>query len=150
MASLRLRHAREEGFTLVELLIVFVIIGILLAIAVASYLGFRERAIQKAASSDVRDAVPAAETYFTHNDTYAGMTLTSLRAIDTGVDIDAITISDGTVSPPGRRTASTRWLATRSRVPFVAPAPCRGRTEASARSSRALPVRLRPHCKQGS
>ena len=93
MATLRQRIAREEGFTLIELLIVIVIIGILLAIAVPSYLGFRDRANQKAANSDVRAAVPAAEAYFADNGSYTGMTLTTLRAIDTGVDIDTIVIS---------------------------------------------------------
>src|SRR5215217_7673750 len=95
MDSLRQRLAREEGFTLIELLIVIVIIGILLAIAVPSYLGFRDRANQKAANSDVRAAVPAAEAYFADNGSYTGMTITTLRGIDTGVDIDNIAIKAG-------------------------------------------------------
>jgi prepilin-type N-terminal cleavage/methylation domain-containing protein len=101
MDRLRKRLAREEGFTLIELLIVIVIIGILLAIAVPSYLGFRDRANQKAANSDVRAAVPAAEAYFADNGTYNAMDTASLRSIDTGVDIDNIVVSTATGSVTG-------------------------------------------------
>ena len=77
--------AADEGFTLIELLVVIVILGILLAIAIPSYLGFKDRANNSAAKSDLRAAVPSAEAYYQDNNTYVGMTVAALQAIDAGL-----------------------------------------------------------------
>ncbi len=70
---------QEAGFTLVELLVVIVVIGVLIAIAVTSYLGFSDRASRTAAKSNVRTVVPALTAFYTDNSTYVGATLTTLR-----------------------------------------------------------------------
>ena len=74
LAKLQQRLARDEGgFTLIELLVVIIIIGILLAIAVPSYMGFRDRAAKSAAQANVRSAIPAVEAFYSDNGTYVGV-----------------------------------------------------------------------------
>jgi type IV pilus assembly protein PilA len=78
----RLGKSSEDGFTVIELLVVLIIIGMLLAIAVPSYIGFRDRAANNEVKTNLRAALPAAEAYFDDNATYAGMDETSLLDID--------------------------------------------------------------------
>lgn len=89
MTKLQKRLAKEEsGFTLIELLIVLVIIGVLLAIAVPSYLGFKDRANKSAAQANVRSAIPAVEAWYADHGSYSGMTPALLRAsYDAGLKV---------------------------------------------------------------
>jgi len=72
----------DKGFTLVELLVVIVIIGILVAIAVPIFLNQREAAQKRAVESDVRNAIPVMETYYAENGDYSALDGTSLPTTD--------------------------------------------------------------------
>jgi type IV pilus assembly protein PilA len=63
----------RRGSQLIELLVVIIILGILLAIAVPSYIGFKSKAEKSAAQANVRAAVPAVEAFYADNGTYVGV-----------------------------------------------------------------------------
>jgi type IV pilus assembly protein PilA len=69
--AIRRRINDERGFTLIELLVVILIIGILAAIAIPSFLSQKDKAGDASAKSFARNMQTAEETYFTDNNTYA-------------------------------------------------------------------------------
>ena len=62
---------REDAFTLIELMVVILIIAILMAIAIPTFLGARQRAQDRAAESDLRNSLTAAETAYANKGDYA-------------------------------------------------------------------------------
>jgi type IV pilus assembly protein PilA len=70
---LRQRSSEEGGFTLIELLVVILIIGILAAIAIPSFLSQKSKATDSSAKELARTAQTTMETYATdHNGNYEG------------------------------------------------------------------------------
>ena len=115
--TLRRRMANEdEGFTLIELMVVVLIIAILMAIAIPTFLGAQDRARDRGAQSNLRNAITAAKTLATDQAGYfinsAGAALTegdlataepSLSFSGTSA-VGTIDVIPDTVAPQGENT----------------------------------------------
>jgi type IV pilus assembly protein PilA len=109
--TMRKRINDERGFTLIELLVVILIIGILAAIAIPSFISQKDKASDAAAKSYVRSMQTADETYFTDNNAYAS-TIAQLVAIEpTLADYPTGRVGDVSV----RGDASSFSLAAKSK-----------------------------------
>jgi type IV pilus assembly protein PilA len=72
----------EDGFTLIELMVVVLIIAILLAIAIPTFLGARSKAQDRAAQSNLRNALTAEKTFYVDNQAYTDNTSSSMTNIE--------------------------------------------------------------------
>jgi type IV pilus assembly protein PilA len=126
---------RDDGFTLIELMVVVLIIGILITVALPTYLGAVDRAHNRAAMSDLRNTLSAAKTIYSDDSTYLGVTAAMMHAQEPAITFvtggtassaandyavsfrvwDATEIDAARLSPSGRcyyvRTIETQGVA---------------------------------------
>ena len=109
VSKLRRRIQDEKGFTLIELLVVILIIGILAAVAIPTFLNQRGKAYDSNAESMVKSAQVAEETYATSNNGAYTASVTALEAIDPSLgDATAATLNTPTgVSSTGYVVSAT-------------------------------------------
>ena len=93
LEQLRKRREDDQGFTLIELMVVVLIIAILVAIAVPTFMGARERAQDRSAQSSARNSLTVGRILFTDDGDFGVTTratlVTNLEAVDGGLDFVA-------------------------------------------------------------
>jgi type IV pilus assembly protein PilA len=89
LGALKRRKGSDEGFTLIELMVVVLIIAILIAIAIPTFLGARSRAQDKSAQSSLRNSLTAAKTIYTDNQDYTLATPTALTGVEPSLTFPA-------------------------------------------------------------
>lgn len=95
---------RNSGFTIVELLIVIVVIGILALLVITTYSGIQAKARNSKRSSDVATIQTQLEAYFQNSGHYPSLTdmndtswlATNMKSLDTGALIDPSNASQST------------------------------------------------------
>ncbi len=79
-STLTQRRKHDEGFTLIELMVVVMIIAVLLAIAIPTFLGSQNKAKDRAAQSSLRNTLTAAKTIYTDSSDYSKADVAALKA----------------------------------------------------------------------
>ena len=105
-------NRREEGFTLIELMVVVLIIAILIAVAIPTFLGLRRGAHDAAAKTSAVTTLKAAKAIFSSDESYANATPAELRSAESSVDyVDGGTASSGSLVASVDVPDSSRFVA---------------------------------------
>jgi type IV pilus assembly protein PilA len=104
----------EDGFTLIELMVVVMIIAILVGIAIPAFLGARRRAQDTASKSDLRNGLGTAQTIFTDNQAYLATAtmVTSLTSEEPSLTFQSDTTKSTSAKEISLKTAASSGVAT--------------------------------------
>ena len=115
LSKLQERNENDEGFTLIELMVVVLIIAILIAIAVPTFLGARERAQDRAVQSNLRNSLTASKVLYADDGDYSGVDTAALVSVE-----PAITFVDGDAPSTAANSVSNNVTASNLIVTLAA------------------------------
>ncbi len=102
---------KEKGFTIIELLIVIVVIGILAALVITTFTGIQQRARNTERETDIKALHSQLEAYYAQNGAYpalADLNTTTLKGLDAGA-----------LTPPGSSTTPGASAATINQYQYL-------------------------------
>ena len=104
---------REQGFTVLELLVVVLVIALLLAIAIPTFLGARNRSNDRRAQSDLRNGYAAVKVLLSDNSQASNLSQATLTAAEPSLDFTGGDPDDA--AEPG----TVAWSASSSQVVMI-------------------------------
>lgn len=145
MYHVHMSRVGKQGFTIVELLIVIVVIAVLAAITVVAYNGIKQRADNTARVAAAKDWYKIWQTYLTQNGQYPGGTSNTHHCLGTGyaTDFDANVDEDCYMSNNVKHPTS--WLHTALRTVASLPSYPVAKQTAATNTVAGISVRSHDH-----
>lgn len=122
-----LKKSKQSGFTIVELLIVIVVIGILATLVIVTFTGVQQKARDTKRETDVKALASQLEAYYAQNASYPALTdlqtNTWVTANLKGLDTAGLIAPNGTAGTGGNTVVGSGAAATNYEY-VVTPAGC--------------------------